>query len=230
VTVAAVILAATPASALADAAGQPSVRRIAELAWSGGALPIVVVAADPDGAVAAALGGTEASLVAPAPEATGPVGQIIRGIRAAVELVAGTDAALLWPARLTWAGAETVTTLIQGHGLDPTAILRPTWEGTPGWPVLLPLVHLAVLARLAPERMPDALIGDLAAAGLLVRDLDLGDPGTVLDRDTPLDVMPPYLGPAEPLRPPPDWGAAAADTPDETPPTPAPSIDPGAPA
>ena len=42
-TVAAVILAASPASALAVAAGQPSVRRIAELAWAGGALPIVVV-------------------------------------------------------------------------------------------------------------------------------------------------------------------------------------------
>lgn len=229
-TVAAVILAATPASALADAAGQPSVRRIAELAWSGGALPIVVVAADPDGAVAAGLGGTEATLVAPAPEATGPVGQVVRGIRAAAELVAGTDAALVWPARLTWAGAETVTTLIQAHGLDPAAILRPTWEGRSGWPVLVPLVHLAVLAGLLPERMPDALIGDLAAAGLLVRDLDLGDPGTVLDRDTPLEALPAYLGPAEPLRPPPEWGAAAADIPDETPPTPAPRIDPGAPA
>jgi CTP:molybdopterin cytidylyltransferase MocA len=229
-TVAAVILAATPASALAGAAGQPSVRRIAELAWAGGALPIVVVAADPDGAVARALGGTEAALVGPAPEEAGPVGQIVRGIRAAADLVAGTDAALVWPARHTWVGAETVTSLIQGHGLDPDAILRPTWEGTAGWPVLVPLAHAAALAALPADRMPDALIDELAAAGLRVRHLDLGDPGSVLDRETPLDALPPYTGPAEPLSPPPDWGAIAADTSDEAALAPARRLDPGAPA
>jgi hypothetical protein len=54
VTVAAVILAASQESALADVEGQARVRRITDAAWSGGALPIVVVAADPDGRVAAA--------------------------------------------------------------------------------------------------------------------------------------------------------------------------------
>lgn len=229
-TVAAVILAATPASALADAAGQPSVRRIAELAWAGGALPIVAIAADPDGTVAATLGGTSATLVTPAPMESGPVGQIVRGIRAAAALVAGTDAALVWPARLTWAGAETVTTLIQGHGLDPDAILRPSWEGTHGWPVLIPMALVDQLAALGADRMPDDLVADLAAAGARIRALDLGDPGTVIDRDTPLDALPPYAGPSEPLSPPPDWGAAVADTPDDAPPASAPRLDPGAPA
>jgi hypothetical protein len=49
VTVAAVILAASPQSALADADGLPAVRRNADTAWSGGAVPIIVVAADPGG-------------------------------------------------------------------------------------------------------------------------------------------------------------------------------------
>ena len=46
-TVAAVILSAPAEGALADTLGQPRVRRLADLAWSGGALPIVVVVARP---------------------------------------------------------------------------------------------------------------------------------------------------------------------------------------
>ena len=54
-TVAAVVLAASPASALVDADGTPGVRRIADTAWAGGATPVVVCSFDPDGAVSAAL-------------------------------------------------------------------------------------------------------------------------------------------------------------------------------
>src|SRR6187397_2951290 len=74
-TVAAVILSATTEGAVADTLGQPRVRRLADLAWSGGALPIVVLAPDPDGAVAAALVGSEAVYGSPAPLESGPVGQ-----------------------------------------------------------------------------------------------------------------------------------------------------------
>ena len=56
-TVAAVVLSATAEGAVEDTLGQPRVRRLADLAWSGGALPIVVLAPDPDGAVAATLVG-----------------------------------------------------------------------------------------------------------------------------------------------------------------------------
>jgi len=47
-TVVAVILAASPESALADAGGVSRVRRSVDSAWSGGALPVVVVSFDPD--------------------------------------------------------------------------------------------------------------------------------------------------------------------------------------
>ena len=228
-TVAAVILAATPASALAEAAGRSSVRRIAELAWAGGALPVVVVAADPDGAVGSTLAGSEAVLVPPAPVEAGPVGQIVRGMRASVDLVAGTQAALIWPARLTWVGAETVTMLLQAHGLEPASVLRPTWDGTPGWPVLVPLRHLDALAGLARDLLPDDVIGDLVRAGAALRTLDLGDPGVVVDRDTPIEALPPYEGPPEPLRPPPDWGLSGADLADDAPPEPVRRLDPDAP-
>src|SRR3954468_11538393 len=100
-TVAAVILAASPDSALADADGVAAVRRIADTAWSGGATPIVVVSADPDGRVAAALAGAAVTLAEPAPVAGGPVAQIRRGIDVALGIVQETSAVLVWPARLT---------------------------------------------------------------------------------------------------------------------------------
>ena len=64
-TVAAVVLPAGAEEALADAAGPTAVRRIVELAWAGGALPIIVVLADAAGDVSAALEGTPARLVDP---------------------------------------------------------------------------------------------------------------------------------------------------------------------
>jgi CTP:molybdopterin cytidylyltransferase MocA len=216
VTVAAVILAASTDSALADAAGRPSVRRIVESAWAGGAVPIIVVAAERDGEVAAALSGSPARLVTPAPAESGPVGQIVKGIRAATEQVAETDAALLWPARLAWADPETVTSLIERHGISAAPLLRPTYAGEPGWPALVPLTAVDALAALAANRMPDELMADLQADGVALELVDVGDPGVVHDRDTAIDALPRYEGPPEPTGgPPPEWGVADAGDSDE---------------
>lgn len=217
-TVAAVVLAASVESAVAEAAGRPAVRRISESAWAGGAVPIVVVSAERDGEVAAAITGSEAVLAEPAPDEHGPVGQMLRGIAVARRTVADTDAALLWPAGMVWVDAETVTSLIQAHGLDPDALLRPTWQGEPGWPVLLPTALLEALEALDPSRMPNELIDDLEAAGVPLSLLELGDPGVTHGRDTTLEALPAYEGPAQPVGGhPPEWGAAAADHSDESP-------------
>jgi CTP:molybdopterin cytidylyltransferase MocA len=186
VTVAAVILAATPASALADADGQPAIRRIADVAWAGGAVPLVVVAADPDGSVARALAGAPVTLAEPAPAEGGPVGQVLRGLEVARSAVTETQAALVWPAAMTWVGAETVTSLIEAHGTDRGAVLRPMWEDEAGWPALVPLALATTLRDLTPDRMPGEALDDLAARGVPVRLLDLGDPGTVLRRRAPI--------------------------------------------
>ena len=217
-TVAAVILAARPEAAIADADGLPAVRRIAETAWSGGAIPVVVVSFDPDGAVAAALVGTEASLVEPAPVAGGPVAQIAAGIDAALQLVGETDAALVWPAGMTWPDPETITSLIEAHGTDQGAILRPGYDDDPaGWLVLIPVAALEALRALPAERMPDELITDLATAGRPLRTLDLGDPGAVNDRSVARAALPAYRGPQEPASGHQhEWGEAEAeaDSPD----------------
>jgi CTP:molybdopterin cytidylyltransferase MocA len=217
-TVAAVILAASPESALADADGMPAVRRIADTAWAGGATPIVVVSFDPDRAVASALTGSPVTLAEPAPADQGPKAQMVRGAEVAQAGIVETDAVLLWPARLAWVGPETVTSLIERHGPDHDAILRPTWEGEPGWPILVPTAALAALRSVASDRMPADIIADLAAAGTPVVDVPLGDPGVALDIGTARIDLPAYIGPIEPsaghVH---EWGAPLADDPDDVP-------------
>jgi CTP:molybdopterin cytidylyltransferase MocA len=219
-TVAAVILAARPESALADADGTPAVRRLADAAWSGGATPVIVCSFDPDGAVAQALTNAEATLIEPAAVEQGPVGQITNGIEAACRLVTETEAALVFPARLAWVDAETVTTLIAAHGSDREAVIRPAWNGTLGWPALVPVRRLDALRKLATDRMPDELLEDLEATGLPVTRVESGDPGVIHDVSTARADLPPYDGPPEPADAHAhEWGAAAADEPDDVPPT-----------
>lgn len=229
-TVAAVILAASPDGAVADADGLPSVRRIADVAWSGGAVPIVVVSFDPAGDVAAALPGAPVTLAEPAPAEHGPKGQMVRGIEVALGEVRDVTAALLWPARMVWVGPETVTSLIEAHGIAVGDLLRPDFEGEPGWPVLLPTSAFDALRAVAPDRMPPFVIDDIVASGVADRHLALGDPGVTHDRDTPRADLPPYVGPTEPpaghVH---EWGAQIADAADDAP-LEGPSLAPYAPA
>ena len=216
-TVAAIILAASPDSALADADGLPSVRRIADVAWSGGAVPIVVVAHDPDGTVAAALAGSPVTLAEPAPDEVGPAGQMARGIEVAAATVRETTGALIWPARMTWVGPETVTSLIEAHGPGAAALLVPTFDDEPGWPVLVPVGALPALLAIDPTRMPPAIVEDLAAS-LERRAFALGDPGVTHNGSVARSDLPPYAGPSEPagghVH---EWGDTIADDPDDGP-------------
>jgi len=217
-TVAAVILFARPEGALADAAGRTAARRIVEGAWAGGATPIVVVSFDDEGRVAGTLAGSPAVLAEPAPVENGPVGQIVRGMNVAAAQVTETDAALVWPGRMAWVDAETVTSLIEAHGARRDAILRPRYNGVLGWPALLPVGLLPSLAERAANRMPDDLIDDLVAAGAALLPIETGDPGVVHDVDTAIDDLPPFEAPPQPVGGhAPEWGAAAADLPDDSP-------------
>src|SRR4051812_35181447 len=77
---------------------------------------------------------------------------------------------------------------------------------------------IGVLAGLAADRMPDQLLDDLGTAGARLIAIDTGDPGTQLDIATPMDQLPAYQGPPEPVTGhAPEWGAAAADMPDDAP-------------
>ena len=229
-TVAAIILSASPEGSVADADGLPSVRRIADVAWSGGAVPIVVVSFDPDGAVATALTGSPITLAEPAPVEQGPKGQMARGLDVALEEVRDLTGALIWPAKMVWVGPETVTSMIEAHGTAPGDVLRPDYEDEAGWPVLVPASAFDALRAVAPDRMPPFVIDDIVASGVADRHLALGDPGVTHDRDTARADLPPYVGPIDPpaghVH---EWGAQAADQSDDGP-LEGPSLAPYAPA
>lgn len=182
-------------------------------------MPIVVVSFDPDGAVASALAGASVTLAEPVPKPDGsPARQMARGIEVAASLVAGVDGALLWPARMVWVSPETVTSLIEAHGVDTSTMLRPTYRGEAGWPVLLPRGRESILTSVAQDRMPDEILAELTAAGVAARSIELGDPGVTHDASVPRSELPEYLGPSEPAAPHRhEWGAALADAPEDSP-------------
>ena len=220
VTVAAVILAATAESARADVEGQPRVRRSGDAAWSGGAIPIVVVVPDPEGRVAAALAGAPVTLAEPASFEGGPAAQVARGMDVAAAEVHETEAAIVWPARYVWISPETITSLIEAHGViaNRSLVLRPAFDGTAGWPAVLPVAHRERLDAIAADRMPDDILADLVASGVASGMLDVGDPGAAYDASTPRANLPPYVGPAKPASGHAhEWGAAIADEPDDAP-------------
>ncbi|HEV8281105.1 MAG TPA: NTP transferase domain-containing protein [Candidatus Limnocylindrales bacterium] len=196
-TAAAVILSASAEGALTDTLGQPRVRRLVDIAWSGGALPVVVVSPDADGAVLTALAGSEATYGAPAPQDAGPVGQMLKGAEMAMDEVSETTAFLLWPARMVWVGPETVTSLIEAHGTDLGTMLRPAWHGEPGWPVLVPSTALGALRAVGSDRTPPDVIEELVAA-VPSRVVEVGDPGVHFDAETAFADLPDYEGPPDP--------------------------------
>jgi hypothetical protein len=221
-TVAACILVASADVATLTVDGTPNVRRLVDLAWAGGALPVIVLAPDPDGTIAAALAGAPVVLGAPAAAGQGPAGQMARAIDLACTEVEATEAALLWPAQMGWLDAETVTSLIEAHGSDRDAVLRPAFRGVAGWPVLVPVGRLAALRTLATTLASDE-ISEALAATPPSRVLELGDPGIVFDLATARADLPPFEGPPEPAadrRH--DWGALVASGPDEAPEPPTP--------
>lgn len=194
-TVAAIVLVPDNAAALGDADGEPAIRRVAHAAWSGGALPIVVVAADTK-PLAEALAGLPVTLHEPGAVAPG-VAWFASGLTAATKAVTETTAGLLWPFRHTWVDPETVTSLVEAHGPTPTAIIRPSYAGTPGMPVLVPAALTERLAALAPRHGVEA-VEALIAQGVPVRVLELGDPGIAYDLATPRADLPEYQGPPRP--------------------------------
>jgi len=202
-TVAALILPASAEEALTRIDGRPLVRRLVDAAWSGGAVPVMVAVADPAGDVAAALAGAPATLVPPS--------DLVGGVEAAVREVSETDAVMVWPTAYAWVDPETLTSLIEAHGVTLDAVLRPSYDGLAGWPVLLPV---GVVPG-SPDRPTDqTLEAALAAIEAPVHLLDLGDPGAVHDVRTPRADLPRYRGPAGPAGAAHEWGSLAAEEPD----------------
>ena len=205
-TVAAIVLVPDLAAALADADGEPAVRRVTHAAWAGGALPIVVVADDAAGSLAAALADSPVTITRPLDAPPG-IAWFVAGQRAALAAVAETTAGLKWPFRHAWVDPETVTSLVESHGATPDAIARPTYAGQPGFPILVPMALTERLAANAGRHGAEA-VAALIVEGVPDRNIELGDPGIVYDLTTPRSELPAYQGPPEPAAGPgPEWNA-----------------------
>jgi CTP:molybdopterin cytidylyltransferase MocA len=208
-TVAAIVLVPDVPSALAGADGEPAIRRVAHAAWAGGAMPIVVVADDGTGSLAETLADSPVTLARPADTAPGAA-WFVAGQRAALAAVAETTAGLLWPFRHAWVDPETVTSLVEAHGATPEAILRPTYGGKPGFPILVPMALMERLSARSGDHGVEA-VDALIAEGVAVRTIELGDPGIVYDVATPRSELPGYQGPPQPVAgPAPEWNAELA--------------------
>jgi CTP:molybdopterin cytidylyltransferase MocA len=196
-TVAAVILIPELAVGLADADGEPAVRRVAHAAWSGGALPVVIVSDDPGPALAEALAGMPVTFTRPGPDEARGVAWFVHGLRAAQAAVGEATAALLWPVRYAWVDPETITSLVESHGGPAAQIVRPAFAGQSGFPILVPMAFADRLTARFDLHANDA-VAALIADGAAVMDLELGDPGIVYDLATPRASLPEYQGPPRP--------------------------------
>ncbi len=209
-TVAAIILAPDTVAALSDADGETAIRRVIHAAWSGGALPIVVVAEDAEGKLAEAIADLPVTLTRPGADEPRGIAWFVHGQRAALAAVSETTAGLLWPYRYAWVDPETVTSLVEAHGATPGEIVRPAWSAQPGFPILVPAVFTDRLAARIALHGEEA-VAALVAAGAPLRELELGDPGIVHDVAISRSALPDYQGPAHSTAgTPPEWNAELA--------------------
>ena len=123
----------------------------------------------------------------------GPLASVKAGLEAALE--AGADVVLLHPVDMPALRASTLKSLLKMMG-DADEVLRPEFEGAPGWPL--------VLSRGAAERLR-AVEGtqvDAALTGLKLRRAPVKDPGVVVNINTP-ETYERLFGMAPRLAPPP---------------------------
>ncbi|MFP2963099.1 NTP transferase domain-containing protein [Myxococcus sp. 1LA] len=106
----------------------------------------------------------------------GPLLSVKAGLEAALE--AGADVVLLHPVDMPALRATTLKSLLKMMG-ESDEVLRPEFEGAPGWPL--------VLSRGGAERLRAAEGQQLepALAALKVRRVAVKDPGVVVNINTP---------------------------------------------
>ena len=109
-------------------------------------------------------------------------------------LEAGTSCSHFWahPVDLPLVAADTVGTMLARSVLEPDRVIRPSFQGVPGHPVVLPSKVLAVLDR-QPKWHGGPLrkfLSGVAATGLLPEPVNVGldDPGITKDFDRPGDL------------------------------------------
>jgi molybdenum cofactor cytidylyltransferase len=162
---------------LADIAGRPMVRRVAEAALTSRARPVAVVTGHMAAEVSSALAGLDVTLVANPDYATGLASSLKAGIRA---LSPSCDGALILLGDMPQIAPEHLDALVAAFA--PDAIVVPVHGGRQGNPVLWPAKYFSELLQLDGDAGAKRLIGTHAAH---VREVDLDTDAIFADIDTP---------------------------------------------
>ena len=165
---------------IADLAGKPMVRWVAEAALASGARPVVVVTGHQEGQVRAALAGLEVVFVANPDYAAGLSSSLKAAIRAVPPSAAGAVILLGDMPQITAAHLDQLIASFAPEG--GSGIVVPTHQGRRGNPVLWPRACFAEMLQLEGDAGARRL---LAAHASRVREVELGTDAIFADVDTP---------------------------------------------
>ena len=164
---------------LADIAGTPMVRRVAEAVLASKARPVLVVTGHQAAEVGAAVSGLDVTLVANPDYATGLASSLKAGIRAVPN---GCDGALVLLGDMPRIAPEHLDRLIDALAAAPESIVVPVHEGRQGNPVLWPRRYFSELLQLEGDAGARRLI---AVHPEQVREVEMGTSAIFADVDTP---------------------------------------------
>jgi molybdenum cofactor cytidylyltransferase len=188
--VAAVVLAAGrstrmggPNKLLAEIAGKPMVRRVAEAALASKARPVLVITGHQAGEVRAALQGLDVGLVDNPAFGSGLASSLVAGIGA---LPPGCSGALILLGDMVLVAPEHLDRLMAAFAPDAgAAIIVPTHRRRRGNPVLWGAVFFPELLQLEGDTGAKHLLDAHAAD---TREIDLGTDAIFADVDTAADL------------------------------------------
>jgi CTP:molybdopterin cytidylyltransferase MocA len=167
--------------------GMAVIARVVAALRDGGADPVVVVAPPPETPGGPAVAEEAARLGTRVVVPEGPTADMRASVELGLDALAadgGPAAVLLAPGDSPGLAPGAVARLIARFGVDGPEVVVPTCAGRRGHPVLLRW-DVARRIRLLPSGVGvNALLADGAAA---VVEVELGDPGTLADLDTPED-------------------------------------------
>lgn len=184
--VAAIVLAAGRSSRmgaqnklLADLAGTPMVRHVAETALATSTRPVLVVVGHMAAEVSAAVAGLDVRLVANADFAMGLASSLKAGVRA---VPAECDGVMVLLGDMPRIAPEHLDRLLEAFAGKPDTVVVPVHQGRQGNPVLWPRRHFLELLQLDGDAGAKRLI---AGHGAQVREVEIGSDAVLADVDTP---------------------------------------------
>ncbi len=167
------------AKALLDAGGRSFLSRVASALAAGGCAPVVVVARELDGAVAAEATAVGAVVAANPDPGDGPISSIRLAL---AEWGEGMDGCAVCPVDHPLIAAATVRSLVARFGEEGGDIVIPTYRGRRGHPAIF---HRRLFSELLDPELPEGARTVVRRRPSRVRACPVGDAGVVADIDTP---------------------------------------------